>query len=103
MSKKKQKYYVVWQGNQPGIYNSWTECQLQIKAFPGALYKSFKDKEKAKLAFEMGYDAFNDAKEKTDTALNKKLYKDEIKWHSISVDAAWNSKEKDMEYRGVLD
>ena len=27
---KAKKFYVVWEGNNPGIYNSWTECQLQI-------------------------------------------------------------------------
>ncbi|WP_455673085.1 ribonuclease H1 domain-containing protein, partial [Phocaeicola sp.] len=38
---KKQKYYVVWKGVNPGVYNSWTDCQLQIKGYDGAQYKSF--------------------------------------------------------------
>ena len=38
---KKQKFYVVWKGVNPGIYTSWTDCQLQIKGYDGALYKSF--------------------------------------------------------------
>ena len=29
---KKEKYYVVWAGVSPGIYTSWTDCQLQTKA-----------------------------------------------------------------------
>lgn len=37
---KKQKYYVVWKGVSPGVYHSWTDCQLQIKGYEGALYKS---------------------------------------------------------------
>jgi ribonuclease HI len=101
MRKKKSKYYVVWQGNQPGVYTSWTDCQLQIKAFPGALYKSFKSKEKADLAYQMGHDAFRANEEKATITINKELYKGEILWKSLSVDAAWNSKQKDMEYRGV--
>lgn len=28
---KQQKFYVVWKGVEPGIYSSWTDCQLQIK------------------------------------------------------------------------
>ena len=39
----KQKYYVVWRGNNPGIYKSWEECQVQIKNIKGALFKGFED------------------------------------------------------------
>lgn len=35
----KQKYYVVWDGVTPGIYTSWTECQLQVKGYDSAKYK----------------------------------------------------------------
>ena len=38
---KKQKYYVVWAGVMPGIYDSWTDCQLQTKGYDGAQFKSF--------------------------------------------------------------
>ncbi|MEM6831443.1 MAG: RNase H1/viroplasmin domain-containing protein, partial [Bacteroidota bacterium] len=41
---KKQKYYVVWKGQHPGVYESWAEAKLQITAFPGAQYKSFESK-----------------------------------------------------------
>ena len=27
----KQKYYVVWKGNNSGIYNSWEKCQDEVK------------------------------------------------------------------------
>ena len=47
---KKQKYYVVWKGVSPGIYTSWTDCQLQIKGYDGALYKSFETMEEAEHA-----------------------------------------------------
>lgn len=30
---KQQKFYVVWKGVEPGIYSSWTDCQLQIKNY----------------------------------------------------------------------
>lgn len=51
MPAKKKKYYVVWVGVDPGIYDSWTECQLQINGYPGACYKSFDTKEEAVEAY----------------------------------------------------
>ena len=37
----KKKYYAVKIGIKPGIYETWTECELQIKGVSGAKYKSF--------------------------------------------------------------
>lgn len=42
------KYYVVKNGKKPGIYNEWKECEIQVKGFPNAIYKSFKNFEDAK-------------------------------------------------------
>ena len=36
----KKKYYAVKVGKTPGIYGTWSECEEQIKGFPGALYKA---------------------------------------------------------------
>lgn len=33
------KYYAVVKGIKPGVYNSWPECEAQVKGFPGASYK----------------------------------------------------------------
>lgn len=48
---KKQKYYVVWRGVQPGIYKSWEECQQQVLGFATAKYKSFNTEEEAISAY----------------------------------------------------
>ena len=48
----KQKYYVVWIGKKPGIYDSWAKCQEQVNGFPNAEYKSFTRKEDAERAFK---------------------------------------------------
>ena len=48
---KKEKFYVVWAGGTPGIYTSWTDCQLQTKGYEGAKYKSFDSREEAEKAF----------------------------------------------------
>lgn len=47
----RRKFYVVWVGANPGIYDSWEECQLQIKNYPGAKYKSFDSQTAATLAY----------------------------------------------------
>lgn len=47
MSSVKGKYYTVWVGVEPGVYDSWSEAQLQILHYPGARYKSFKTREEA--------------------------------------------------------
>ena len=54
----KEKFYVVWEGVTPGVYTSWTDCQLQIKGYEGAKYKSFETKEEATKAFEKGYEHY---------------------------------------------
>lgn len=45
------KYYVVWRGKQPGIYDNWPDCQAQVLGFAGAAYKSFKTEAEARDAF----------------------------------------------------
>ena len=47
MSKNRTKFYVVWQGRNPGIYKSWIECKSQVDGFEGAKYKSFDSQEEA--------------------------------------------------------
>ena len=54
MAKKRQKYYVVWQGNKPGIYQSWEECEKQIKGVAGARYKSYESLTLAEQALRLG-------------------------------------------------
>ena len=47
MSSRRRKFYVVWEGHSPGIYDSWEECELQVKNYPGAKYKSFDSQDAA--------------------------------------------------------
>ena len=101
MTKKtKQKYYVVWKGACPGIYNSWTDCQLQIKGYEGALYKSFESEYDAKSAFnETPYKHIGNTpnKKKILTKSDNPPYIVE----SLAVDAACSGNPGNMEYRGV--
>jgi ribonuclease HI len=47
-----QKYYVVWQGRETGIFTDWSTCKKHIDHFPGARYKSFKTLPEAEAAFK---------------------------------------------------
>lgn len=42
MTKNKAMYYAVKRGRKPGVYCSWNEAELQVKGYPGAIYKKFK-------------------------------------------------------------
>lgn len=50
------KYYVVWRGYAPGVYDSWEEAEIQVSGYPDASYRSFKTQEAAVEAFREGYD-----------------------------------------------
>lgn len=47
-------FYVVWAGRTPGIYNSWKECESQVKGFKGARFKSFADENLALASYGVG-------------------------------------------------
>ena len=89
-----KKFYVVWKGENPGIYFSWSECQNEIKNVKGALYKSFKNLEEAKNAFSIGYEDYKKSK-------NIKNLDNGPDLNSISVDAASSGNPGLMEYQGV--
>lgn len=38
-------FYAVRSGRNPGIYGTWAECEKQVRGFPGAAYKKFKEEE----------------------------------------------------------
>ncbi len=93
----KQKFYVVWDGWEPGIYDSWSTCKRMINNYPNAKYKSFKTKTEANQAYNEGF--FNYKKSKQNLS-SKAL--SEINFNSISVDAASSGNPGKMEYRGVV-
>lgn len=116
MGKKSRKWYVVWHGLNPGVYDSWNECQRQVKGFEGALFKSFPTEEEAKSALcESPYahvkrrssattqpatkaEPPSPPVDRTDTVLPLPR---EVKAEAIAVDAACSGNPGPMEYRGV--
>lgn len=41
------KFYAVRKGKVPGIYTSWDACKRMVDGYPGAVYKSFKNRQEA--------------------------------------------------------
>ncbi|MFA8449123.1 MAG: viroplasmin family protein [Bacteroidales bacterium] len=98
----KIKFYVVWNGVKPGIYNNWQECQAQIKGFAGAKYKSFSSAEEANRAFDIGYSESMQQVKSGKLGKGKKNINDvPCVLPSISVDAACSGNPGKMEYQGV--
>lgn len=100
----KQKFYVVWEGVTPGIYSSWTECQLQIKGYEGAKYKSFDTSEEAQKAFHSSpYAYIGKNAKKTENKPNRssETLPAAVIENSLAVDAACSGNPGAMEYRGV--
>lgn len=99
-----RKFYVVWEGRSPGIYDSWEECKDQIDGFPGARYKAFPSQDAATEAFR------GDSSEHIGVlraiasynpiAVNYSAFP-EIILDSIAVDAACSKNPGPVEYRGV--
>lgn len=100
-----KKYYTVWKGVNPGVYDSWTDCQLQIKGFKGALYKSFNTREEAEHAFASpAHEFMNTPGRKSGESTAKKQeanLPENFNFECIAVDAACSGNPGMMEYRGV--
>jgi len=94
----KQKFYVVWNGVDTGVYDSWDACKRQVEHFDGALYKSFPTKELAEKAYQSGPWNYIGKGKTTKPAIipQGNFIKD-----SLAVDAACSGNPGPMEYRGV--
>lgn len=104
LSMGKQKFYVVWEGVTPGIYTSWTECQLQIKGYDGAKFKSFDTREEAEHAIATSpyvYIGKNAPKKSENEKKNSEILPAAVIDNSLAVDAACSGNPGPMEYRGV--
>ncbi len=98
----KNKFFVVWEGKEPGIYRSWVECKRQTHGYEGAIFKGFATEAEAREAMlSPAWDYIGK------NAKVKKPTKEQIEkvgmpdWESLSVDAACSGNPGVMEYRGV--
>ena len=99
---KKKKYYVVWRGRMPGIYDNWQDCEEQVKNYPGAVYKAFDTLEQAQVALTHDPQDYIQSKKNksTNTQPQPSFTTDYIK-QAIAVDASAQGNPGIMEYRGV--
>lgn len=109
----KAKYYVVWEGKVPGIYNTWAECQAQTNGYPQARFKAYESEAEAKTALSRGWKAsFAAANAKgsstatTSASGSRKSVggssvKQEADLDSLSVDVGSRGNPGIVEYKGV--
>lgn len=107
MSKKKAAYYVVWSGKTPGIYDTWEDCEAQVKGVQGAKYKGFASRTEAEQAFASSPENYIIRKPKAEKVENGQLsnVKSPISnpiLPALTVDAACSGNPGVMEFRGVI-
>ena len=87
----KKKYYAVKKGRNPGVYNSWSECEEQVKGFSGAEYKSF-------LTLEEALDFINDNNNEVDKATSQLKDNEMIAY----VDGSFNKDKGYYSYGAIM-
>ncbi|MBO7559135.1 MAG: ribonuclease H family protein [Bacteroidaceae bacterium] len=113
----KQKFYVVWNGAEDGVYTSWEACKEAVEGFSGAKYQAFKTEAEAEEAFEMGYEKWKEQETKgkeqentqnpdtplvpSSSTLTLPSLPPAAINEAIAVDAACSGNPGKMEYRGV--
>jgi ribonuclease HI len=101
MAKQKAKFYVVWQGREAGIYDSWAACEAQVKGV-AAKYKAFATREEAEAALAADPKDYITHKPKQlqcnpiASSLNTPILP------ALAVDAACSGNPGLMEFRGVI-
>lgn len=91
----KGKYYVVWKGRNPGVFDNWDEAKMQTQGFEGARFKSYPTEAEARQAFIEGSGARFKSKEANSAQTATPIER------SVAVDAACSGNPGVMEYRGV--
>lgn len=106
------RFYVVFEGREPGIYRDWEQCRARVEGFPGARHRSYASAEEAERAWvEAGGDpvplddpepqlALHDDPDPLDDP-PPSLRVEGPPPGSIAVDAACSGNPGPMEYRGV--
>ena len=100
----RKKFYVVWNGYATGVFDSWEECQLQTKGYPGAKYKSFDSQEAAVEAYRGDpaeqIELLASIAKHRPAPVNYESFPD-IRLDSLAVDAACSKNPGPVEYQGM--
>lgn len=98
------KFYVVWIGLNPGVYDSWEACRQQVEGWKGAVYKGFDTREEAEEAINMppgNYIEHKTPEHKGGRRKEPKPLPPEVIRQALAVDAACSGNPGQMEYRAV--
>ncbi|PZE16810.1 ribonuclease H [Putridiphycobacter roseus] len=87
---KKKKFYVVWEGHEPGVYTDWNKAQKQVSGYTGAKFMSFENLKDAESAYKTGIIPPKRAGEKT------KYY---VVWegHTPGIYTDWITAQKEIQ------
>lgn len=112
MADYSKRYFVVWAGRQPGVYDNLDDALEQVDNFPGASFRSFATAKEAANAFrkaesknekqELGQLLINSTRNSIPPA-GKPDYMQfpEVDLNGWAVDASCLGNPGTMEYRGV--
>lgn len=109
------KYYVVWRGRIPGVYESYDDVLDQVVNYPGAAFRGYSTSEEATVAYRRGVaesDRMDIGKllmQSIETSMAKRpagnkpdyMMFNEIDLNGWAVDASCLGNPGVMEYRGV--
>lgn len=109
---KEKKYYVVFNGRNPGVYDDWADALEQVEGFEGARYKGYTSAAEAAAAFRQaagkadGGDLGRFLSQASSRALPKAGQPDymtipEVDLDAWAVDASCLGNPGRMEYQGV--
>jgi ribonuclease HI len=105
MGNKQKKFYVVWEGHVPGVFQSWRECEIQITGYTNARYKSLDTLTHAQQAFAGNSAEYWGKSGKTKTVPSAKTLEEleslGVVIDSLCVDAACKGNPGPLEYQGV--
>ena len=100
----KRKFYVVWEGREPGVYDSWDDCWEQVDGYPDAKYKAFDSQTAATEAYREGTidieNFLKKLKERKSAPVDYSKIPG-IRLDAIAVDGACAGNPGKMEYRCV--
>jgi len=86
VTKPKKKFYVVWEGRNPGIYDNWPEASRQVTGYPAGRVRAFSSLADAEAAYQN---------------IPKRDPNAPVPREGVAVDAACSGNPGLMEYRGV--
>ena len=112
MKNYSKRFYVVWKGREPGVYDDFNDAMAQVDDFPGAMFKSYETSAEAAAAFRKG-ESRQDRSELTNLLVGAGEHNlpkagqpdyfqfQEIDLNGWAVEASCLGNPGKMEYRGV--